>query len=218
MGYSHAALGGYTGKQVTSPRNEMAKMIDMVFEISGGTLPATYHFGLWDELIRLMPQLGETERVGVIPLRVAESKEGMLLPKRAKLVLRLPQALAEIVSGLAQKQICVSGSELQLGSCKPRPIQPYSTLHAQLVTGAEDEVAFVAEVEASLAAMGVKANLICGRHHTLTGNGRTVSGYSLVLHDLTAEGSLLVQYAGLGNERRFGCGIFVPYKVISSSE
>jgi len=193
-------------------------MIDVVFELSGGTLDAGYPYALWDELTRLVPQLGETEKVGVIPLRGAESKEGMLLPKRAKLVLRLPQALAEVVSGLAQKQMHVSGSELRLGSCKTRPILPYSTLHAQLVTGAEDEVAFVAEVEASLAAMGVKAKLICGRHHTLAGNGRTISGYSLVLHDLSAEGSLLVQYAGLGNERRFGCGIFVPYKVISGLE
>ncbi len=200
---------------MTTPR---AEMIDVVFELSGGTLDADYPYALWDELTRLMPQLGETEKVGVIPLRGAESKEGMLLPKRAKLVLRLPQALAEVVSGLAQKQMHVSGSDLRLGSCKTRPIQPYSTLHAQLVTGAEDEVAFVAEVEASLAAMGVKANLICGRHHTLTGNGRTISGYSLVLHDLTAEDSLQVQYAGLGKDRRFGCGIFVPYKVISGLE
>lgn len=193
-------------------------MIDVVFELSGEILPAAYPYKLWGELSRLIPQLGEHESVGVIPLRMAESKEGMLLPKRAKLVLRLPLELAELASSLTQKQLQVAGSELQLGACKTRPIQHYPTLHSHLVTGADDEVEFVAEVEAALAAMEVKASLICGQRHTLKDGEREIRGYSLVLHDLTPEGSLRVQYAGLGKERRFGCGIFVPYKVISSFE
>jgi CRISPR-associated protein Cas6 len=191
-------------------------MIDVVFDISGGTLPVAYPYALWNELSRLLPQLGQNESVGVIPLRMAESEEGMLLPKRAKLVLRLPLELAELVSGLTQKQLQVAGSKLQLGACKTRPIQHYPTLHAHLVTGSEDEIAFVAEVESALAAMEVKASLICGKRHSLKDEACEIRGYSLVLHNLTPEGSLRVQYAGLGQERRFGCGIFVPYKVISS--
>ena len=200
---------------MTASRTEM---IDVVFEISGETLPAAYPYALWGELSRLIPQLGEHQNVGVVPLRVAVSKEGMLLPKRAKLVLRLPLELAEMASILTQKQLRVAGSELQLGSCKTRPIQHYPTLHAHLVTGAEDEVEFMAEVKSALAAMEVRASLICGQRHSLTDGEREIRGYSLVLHDLTAEGSLRVQYAGLGKERCFGCGIFVPYKVISSFE
>jgi CRISPR-associated protein Cas6 len=193
-------------------------MIDVVFEISGGTLPATYPHELWNELARLVPQLAEDTNIGVIPLRGAASKEGMLLPKRAKLVLRLPYGLADVASGLAQQQMQVAGSSIQLGACKTRAIQHYPTLHAHLVTGAADEIDFVAEVEAGLAAMEVQAKLICGQRHTLEGGNRAITGYSLVLHDLTPEGSLRVQYTGLGNERRFGCGIFVPYKVISGLE
>ena len=194
------------------------EMIDVVFEISGGTLPAAYPYDLWNELARLVPQLAEDANIGVIPLRVAESKEGMLLPKRAKLVIRLPHELAEVASGLAQQQMRVAGSPIQLGACKTRVIQHYPTLHAQLVTGAEDEIAFMAEVESALAAMEVEAKLICGQRRTLAGGDRAITGYSLVLHDLTPEGSLRVQYTGLGNERRFGCGIFIPYKVISGLE
>jgi CRISPR-associated protein Cas6 len=193
-------------------------MIDVVFEISGGTLPISYPYALWDELTRIVPQIRDAENIGVIPLRTAESHEGMLLPKRAKLVLRLPQELVDVVSSLEQKQMLVAGCAMQLGSCKTRPIQHYSTLHAHLVAGAEDEMQFVAEVTSALAEMGVEAKLICGQHRTLTDGARAISGYSLVLHDLTPEGSLRVQYAGLGKERRFGCGIFVPYKVISGLE
>lgn len=200
---------------MTAPHTEM---IDVVFEISGGTLPAAYHYSLWNELVRLVPQLGEDEFVGVIPLRMATSNEGMLLPKRAKLALRLPQTLATAVSVLAQQQMQVAGIEIKLGACKTREILDYPTLHAHLVTGADDEIAFVEEVESALAAMGVEAKLICGRHHTLTNGEHSIKGYSLVLHDLKPEGSLRVQFAGLGKERRFGCGIFVPYKVISGLE
>ncbi len=195
-----------------------AEMVDMVFEISGVTLPAAYPFALWGEISRLIPQLGENESVGVIPLRMAESEEGMLLNKRAKLVLRLPPDLTEAAAGLANRQLQMAGSELSLGGCRIRPIQHYPTLHANLVTGAEDEIAFMAEVKADLAAMGVKAQLICGRRHQLSDGGHVIRGYSLVLHNLTPEDSLQVQYAGLGKERRFGCGIFVPHKLIASLE
>jgi CRISPR-associated protein Cas6 len=195
-----------------------ATMIDVVFDISGETLPVAYPYSLWDELVRLVPQLDGDEYVGVIPLRMSASKEGMLIPKRAKLALRLPQTLADAVSGLAQKQLEVAGSLIQLGSCKTRPIQHYPTLHAHLVTGADDELAFLEEVQAALAAMGVVAKLICGQRHMLTNGEQTINGYSLVLHDLSPEDSLRVQFTGLGKERRFGCGIFVPYKVISGLE
>ena len=194
------------------------EMIDVLFEISGGTLPAAYPYELWGELLRLVPKLGQDKQTGIIPLRMAESKEGMLIPKRAKLAIRIQPELADDVYGLAQRQLRVAGIEIKLGACKTRPIQHYPTLHAHLVTGADDEVAFVSEVESSLAAMGVEAKLICGQRRTLEDGERSISGYSLVLHDLNPEGSLRVQYIGLGNERRFGCGIFVPYKVISGLE
>lgn len=190
----------------------------MVFEISGVTLPASYPFALWNEISRLIPQLGESESAGIIPLRLAEGEEGMLLNKRTKLALRLPRDLSEVAAGLANKQLRVAGNDLTLGACKTRPLQPYPTLHAHLVTGAEDETAFMAEMKADLAAMGVKANLICGKRHQLSDGERTIRGYSLVLHDLAANDSLQVQYAGLGKDRRYGCGIFVPYKVISGLE
>ena len=200
---------------MTSLRSEM---IDIVFEISGETLPAAYPYALWDELARLVPQFGDNEDVGVIPLRMSASKEGMLIPKRAKLALRLPLSLVEAASGLSQKRILVAGCELRLGACKTRTIQYYPTLHSHLVTGEDDELAFMSEAAAMLARMGVEAKLICGQHHTLADEDRSISGYSLVLHDLKPEDSLRVQYAGLGKERRFGCGIFVPYKVISGLE
>lgn len=190
-------------------------MIDMVFELKGEALPVSYPFALWDELVRCAPQLANNDLAGIIPLRTAESGENALLPKRAKLAIRLPQALAEIVSNLSGRELDISGNTLRLGAGQPRQIQPHATLHAQLVTGADDEAGFLKEMQACLDAMSIQAGLICGRRRTLSDNSHTLSGHSLVIYDLAPEASLHLQSAGLGAGRRFGCGIFMPYKIIS---
>jgi CRISPR-associated protein Cas6 len=195
-----------------------AKMIDLVFDLGGGPLSAGYPFALWAALVRHVPQLADDAAAGVLPLRTAESGEQMLLPRRAKLVLRLPPELAEQAAALSGRELDVEGSPLSLGTGKPREIQPYSTLHAQLVAGADDEIEFMAGVAEELAALGVEGKLICGMRRSLSGAQRTIGGYGLVIHDLKPEASLRLQYAGLGAERHLGCGIFVPYKVITGLE
>lgn len=190
-------------------------MIDLVFDLSGGTLPAAYPFALWAEIVRHAPKLAEEKLVGVLPLRTAECNEGMLLPKRAKLVLRLPATLTGVASRLTGSALQIGSGQLQLGKSKIRPIQPYSTLHAQLVTGASDEVMFMDDIRKQLSELNIAANLVCGKRRTLAGDQRVIHGYSLVVHDLKPDASLQLQYAGLGEERRLGCGIFVPHKVIS---
>ncbi len=199
-----------------SARNR--EMTDLVFEASGDLLPAAYEQALWDELLRLVPELEGDEQVGVIPLRTARSADGLLLPKRAKLVLRLPAALVEAAQHLAQRELSIAGSALRLGAGRLRAMQPYPTLHAHLVAHAADEIGFMAWAEAALADMAIKAKLICGRPASLGAGTSRITGYSLVLHDLAPEDSLRLQFNGLGAARQLGCGIFVPYKVISGLE
>lgn len=190
------------------------EMIDLVFDLGGETLPASYPFALWTELLRLAPHL--TEQSGIIPLRLSSNSEGMLLPKRVKLVLRLPTELADqTTTDLSDQQLEVAGSRLQLGKAKTRPILPYPTIHAQMVAGVVDEVLFMEDIGLQLGELGVAGKLICGKRHTLTGGQQQIHGFSLVIHDLKPEASLKLQYAGLGSSRQFGCGIFIPYKVIA---
>ncbi|HLP99354.1 MAG TPA: type I-MYXAN CRISPR-associated protein Cas6/Cmx6 [Sideroxyarcus sp.] len=190
-------------------------MIDAVFDVSGGTLPPDYPFALWDALLAHVPALAEDALVGVLPLKTAESEAGRLLPKRAKLVLRLPARFAGHCDTLSGRQLDIGVTTLRLGSGKLRDIQPYSTLHAHLVTGAEDEVEFLQEMTARLAELGIAGKLICGMRNRMTAPDRMIHGYSLVVHDLKPDASLQLQYTGLGAERRFGCGIFIPYKAIT---
>jgi CRISPR-associated protein Cas6 len=196
--------------------NRIPEMIDMVFDLEGVTLPAAYPFALWGDLLRLVPELAEQKFAGVLPLRAAQSKEDFLLSKRAKLALRLPVTIAEhIAVRLSGNTLQLGASSLMLGKFKSRTIEPYPTIHAQQVTGASDEVRFMSETRSQLSEMGIAANLICGKRGTIGDDQLSLQGYSLVAHDLKPEASLQLQYAGLGGHRQFGCGIFIPYKVIS---
>lgn len=190
-------------------------MMDLAFDANGEMLPAGYPFALWAELALRVPQMEDDESVGVLPLRTAESGADMLLPRRAKLVLRLPQLLMQAAATLSGALLDISGNALRLGIGQPRQMQPHPTLHAQMVTGADDEVAFLEKMRASLSHMSIEAALICGRRKTLSDDRHSLTGYSLVVHDLKPEASLRLQAEGLGESRHFGCGIFLPHKVIS---
>jgi CRISPR-associated protein Cas6 len=192
------------------------EMIVMVFDLDGGTLPASYPFTLWAALLRLAPELAKEKLLGVLPLRGMGSKEGIILPKRSKLVMRMPTTLAKhIAARLTGQQLDIAGSTLHLGTAKARPLRPSPTIHSPLVTGTSDEVLFVKHINTQLSVMKIKGNLICGKRHVINGDQQTLQGYSLVIHDLMPGASLQLQFSGLGDGRQFGCGIFVPHKVIS---
>ena len=191
-------------------------MVDLMFDLAGGTLPSAYPFALWAALLRHAPQLEGEKSVGVLPLRGTTNKEGLMLSRRAKLVMRLPAtSAANASSRLIDQQLDLDGNIIRLGSAKIRQIQPYPTIHAQLVTGGSDEVLFTEDIKRQMGELDITGKLICGKRHGINCGPKSILGYSLVLHDLNAEASLQLQYLGLGDERRFGCGIFVPYKVIS---
>jgi len=196
-------------------KNKIPDMLDMVFDLKGGFVAEGYAFALWDEVVNILPWIDAEELAGILPLRGSASGEIMLLSLRSKLVLRLPAELAAQAEALSGQELNLGSGSLHVGAFTERALQPYTTLHAHLVEGEEDEETFLDGVAARLQEMGVACKWICGKHHTVRGTGQVLSGFSLVLHDLKPDDSLQIQRAGLGGSRRFGCGIFVPYKAIS---
>ena len=102
-----------------------------------------------------------------------------------------------------------------MGSAKQRALLAATTLHTHMVESKLDEVAFLAEMKTQLQQMNISCNLICDKHRKVRGAEQTLSGFGLVLHDLKALASLQIQRTGLGGSRKFGCGIFVPFKAIT---
>ena len=160
------------------------EMVDVVFDISGDSVPVNYPFALWSELVRFVPELESEPSVGVLPLRTTGSDCGMLLPKRAKLAVRLPRSLAGQMASLSGQELDLGGSNLKIGNARLREIQPHSTIHAHLVAGNKDEMVFVENVSARLADLGIAASLICGRQSSLLDGEQCIHGFSLVIHDL----------------------------------
>lgn len=187
-------------------------MVDLSFDLGGGVLPADYRLALWNALLQFAPNLTVDERIGLLPLRTAEGDEGLLLSKRAKMVLRLPLNLCEHAAALCDQRLEIEQGWLQLGRCKVRSIEPYPTLHAPVVASDDDEMVFMDMVREQLTQMKIDANLICGMR------SEQPAGYSLVVHDLKPEASVRLQAQGLGGQRGLGCGVFVHYKLISGLE
>lgn len=198
---------------------DQVEMVDLSLEIGGGPLTASHPFEVWEVLAGIAPGLAEAsgrdERIGMLPIKLADETSG-LLSRRARLVLRLPPFLATALANeLVERELQLPGATIRLGKAKIRAISPYPTMHAHLVATEEDELTFIESVRAHLANSGIACNLICGLARSIGDGKHSIRGYSLVVHDLKADASLKLQYTGLGGNRRHGCGIFMPYKQIS---
>jgi len=194
---------------------EAQDMVDVVFDLNGSSVPASYPFLLWSELLRCLPWLSDAGNAGVHPLRGSVSGENILLSRRTKLILRLPSELAEQADSLSGQQLNIDGSVLIVGKAKDRQLQAATTLHSYIVESSLDEVEFIADMKQKLQAMNIPCNLICDKYRKINDGNKSLAGFGLVLHDLKPAASLQIQRAGLGGSRHLGCGIFVPFKAIS---
>lgn len=188
--------------------------LELVFELQGDMLPSAYVAALWRELADRLPWLEQEAFAGLLPLRGAPSGGHLLLPRRAKLGLRLPIEQEQQARKLIGQTLDIEGYALTIGAAHSRPLQPHPSLHAHLVTGPDEENEFLQQVEQSLQELEIEGKRICGKRTSLQLGEYEITGYSLVVHELKPEASLRLQHAGLGGERRYGCGLFVPCKDI----
>ncbi len=194
----------------------MREMTDMIFALTGSSLPADYAVSLWHEVVRVLPALEHEAAAGILPLRAPEHGSDLLLPRRARLVLRIPAVMQEEAQQLCGRKLDMEGYTLEVGECRNRPMQATPTLHAQLVASSSAEEDFLAAMAEEMHASDIAGKLICGKKHMLPGSDGRISGYSLVVHELKPQDALHLQWCGLGGERHFGCGMFIPYKVIAN--
>lgn len=189
--------------------------VDLAFALAGERLPYAYAFPLEAALVEALPWLGEDEACGVHAIRAPLTAFGLILSRRSRLVLRIPAERVDDACRLAGRSLRVGDARLGIGAPSPRQIEPFATLQAwNVATGAADEQGFVDDIACQLEGLGVRAKLICGRPETLDDGARRISGFGLVLHELSPAHSLLLQARGLGSARRLGCGVFVHHRII----
>lgn len=190
--------------------------VDLSFPLAGRTVPRDHGHALFGALCRVLGDLHGAQWLAVHPLR-GEPVDGDLLALPARgAALRLRVEAAEIprVLGLGGQRLGIQGHEVTLGAPTVEALSPAGALVARLVTikGFEDADGLREAAARQLAELEVAARVEVGRRRVLRVSGRTVVGFGMTLRDLSDEGSLRVQFAGLGGKQRMGCGVFGPVR------
>jgi CRISPR-associated protein Cas6 len=191
--------------------------VDFAFAVSGERIGRDYAGGLYRALAAALPWLDDEPLAGIHPMRgLTPCADGLMVGGRTRLVVRAPARRAADCERLQGAHIEVP-APLTLGRVSVRELLAYPVLHAKfVVTGAEEEADFVADVQRGVAELEVDCAMIVGRRGELNVGGQRLVGFSLMLHGLTAAESLHVQERGLGLHRKLGCGLFVPHKSIAA--
>lgn len=203
--------------QAIKDYGQQAAFVDVQFDLSPGEIPADHGVRLYEELVAHLPWLAETPGIGVHPVHGAPTgrNDNLVISRRVKLTLRLPVARLTDAEALVGAKLKTPAGTLTVGPLKKRPLLPYTTLYSHFVVMASsDEARFIDEARAELESMGVRAGLIPGKRRMMHTPEGAAEGYSLMLHDISLEDSIRVQERGLGQHRRYGCGIFIPHKSI----
>lgn len=192
--------------------------VELAFAIAGGSLPSDHRAALADALTERLPWLADEPLAGVHALRAPQGGEGeLLLPRRARLVLRLPRARVDAARELCGQRLVVAGRSLQVGaSAAPRELLPTRTLHADFVCWDAAPEDFEACTTHALAALGLGSPWMSGgARQARRGEGDALHGRALLLHDLPLRHALALQVLGLGSHRLWGCGLLRPHKAVT---
>ena len=200
---------------MVNPEFDDAAVTEVHFELQGTLLPRDHGYLLFLELSRLLPWLADETLAAVHHIQGAETGKDdlLILNRRTKLVIRIPVYREADLAILPGQTITVGGFELTIGKGKTKPLARHSPLYAHCVTtGSMDEEGFASDIIRILDELKITCRFICGRRQTVTTADGLAYGYSLLLHELPVEQSILVQQRGMGGNRKIGCGIFIPHK------
>jgi CRISPR-associated protein Cas6 len=197
--------------------------VDLQFELRGQTVPLDYADVLWSAVRNVLPWLETDALAGIHPLSglspSADAGE-WYLARRSRLTLRLARDRVPAAQTLVGTSLRLAGEAVEVGPAHVRDLMHASVLNAKFVTIgnagdapiAEDE--FQAACIEEFAAMGLTPRMLFGKPQRASTRDGVLTGFSLLLHELSAEAALLLQHRGIGRERKRGCGIFIPHKSI----
>jgi CRISPR-associated protein Cas6 len=190
--------------------------VDLCFKVMGTRIPVDHGFALYGALSRVLPFIHEdNDGLALKLVRGRYVGEGLLdITPHSELVLRVSADRIGSFLPLAGKPLDVLGSRLSVGVPVTRSLIPAAVLHSPLVTtrNGEDQARFESELQRQMEHMGAHGRLSVGRRRTFVVHGKQVVGYAVLVSELTAEESIILQEQGLGGRRKMGCGFFEVWK------
>ena len=226
---------------VASSASEMtfasgAPSVNISFPIQGQQLPADHGYLVYSAISRAFPALHSVDWLGIELISGFPSSPGLIaLPEHgATFRLRIPAHHYRYVLPLAGKRLDIGGHQIRLGLPVARPLEPAPSLYARVVTIKKFTEAepFIEAVRRKLDSFGLKGLVELPRdeqgryrRRIVTIHGKSVIGFSVAVHELNDEDSLLLQagavkvvspddgatqWQSIFSRRAMGCGFFNP--------
>ena len=135
-------------------------MIDLVFALSGETIPQDHGYALYAALSGIVPALHDDRRLGVHPIAGRAIAPGVLaLDHRSRLRLRLPSEELAPYLAIAGARLDLGGHRVRVGVPRADALTPAPSLASRLITykDATTAEALLADVRRDLSAMEITA-------------------------------------------------------------
>src|SRR5262245_24303932 len=190
--------------------------VELQFPFTGKSLPSDHGYGMYGAISRIIPEAHSADWLAVETIPGAARGDGVTqLDPQARLKIRLPQDHVPLMLKLAGKRLEVDGHAIRLGAPQIYLLKPATALYARIVTikGFTEPEPFLGAVFRKLDELGVKGEPIVGPRRVVRVGNHTVVGFALAIHELSDEGSIILQENGLGGRRRMGCGFFSTIKI-----
>lgn len=209
-------------KKIPNQNYSNNTFINVQFPVQGKKLPAVHGYLLYSAISQAIPDLHETDWLGIEQISGFPSDKGVItLPNRgARLSLRIPADKFGEVIPLAGKRLEIDGHKIRIGIPIARPFTSASALYSRIVTirGFTEIPGFLEAAKKQINELKIDTTLELpaedmSRHRRIIIiKNRKIVGFSLIAKGLNEEDSLKLQTHGIGGKRSMGCGIFNPIK------
>lgn len=190
-------------------------IIDMVFRLTGKSVPRDHAYQLYSNLSRLFPFIHESKEMGIHRINGISLGGGMLeLSKTSVLGIRLPADLIKLLLPLSGKTLDLGGNKVIVGVPEIHSLQCKSALRSKMaiIKGFMESEPFIQAVTRQMDAMGAKGEIHLGGRQVMKIKDKAIVGFGMAVSGMDAESSLKLQENGIGGRRKMGCGLFIPVK------
>ena len=204
---------------------EDSPYIDLVFSLTGQSLPLDNGYIVYSALSRICPAIHQLENISIHPIAgIPEPSKQLRLTQRSNLQIRLPVDLIPcIYESLAGQTFSIGQNQFQLGIPEHNPLHPFPDLYSRLVIirPFQEPQRFLDAAKRQLERLNIQGTITLSTRangqpqcRQLTIENKTgifpVRGFGVQVTDLNTEDSITLQKYGIGGKQKMMCGVFVP--------
>jgi len=201
--------------------------IDLVFSLTGQTLPLDNGYIVYSALSRICPAIHQLDNISIHPIAgIPESSKELRLTQHSKLQIRLPVDLIPFIyESLAGQTFSIGQNQFQLGIPEYNSLNPFPDLYSRLVIirlrRFQEPQRFLEAAKRQLERLNIQGTITLStrangqpqcRQLTIKNQSGTsaVKGFGVQVTNLSAEDSITLQKYGMGGKSKMMCGVFVP--------